>query len=565
MVNRRNVVCDVSKNVDACKKFLLMELTARIVVCYLQVLGIDDINDQPADEKLGADILRNSKAVKRKYLHDLLSKVVDSYLVQKDHMEMRLQKQSVQESTITSKPLYNKGDYDKIRGEFKRIEWEKELEGNDAKEMFSNTKLKIEESVLKHVPISKGKSGGQRKPLWMNSKCLTKIRQKHQAYKRYLNTKEGRDYMEYTKVRNQAKSRKVKKVVIRKVKKEFEQEIARNSKVNPKSFYKYVNSKSKTLSGIPNLMKEDGTTTQNDQEKADELNTFFASVFTKENLADLPLFGARHNDVILEDIDINEQDVDEILANLNPGKSPGPDGIHPRLLKESRNELKKPLTILYRKCIEEGALPSEWKEAHVTPIYKKGKKEKSNNYRPVSLTSIVCKGLEKIVRKHCVTHLKRFITTCQHGFVEGRSCLTQLLNTIDIWTKLLDDGIPVDAVYLDFAKAFDSVPHRRLLIKLESYGIKGKILSFISDFITGRQRVVVNGSFSNWASFESGIPQGSVLGPLLFMIYINNMPETVDCMIRLFADHANIFTGCRSEQERETLQQDLISLQEWSN
>eukprot|EP00794_Sanderia_malayensis_P002244 gene2244-2560_t len=126
--------------------------------------------------------------------------------------------------------------------------------------------------------------------------------------------------MEYTKVRNQAKSE------IRKVKKEFAQEIARNSKVNPK----YVNSKSNTRSGIPNLMKEDGTTMQNDKEKAEELNTFFANGFAKENLADLPFFEARHNDVILEKIGICEQD--EILANLNPSKSPGPDGIHPRIL-----------------------------------------------------------------------------------------------------------------------------------------------------------------------------------------------------------------------------------------
>ena len=149
--------------------------------------------------------------------------------------------------------------------------------------------------------------------------------------------------------------------------------------------------------------------------------------------------------------------------------------------------------------------------------------------------------------------------------MEGRSCVTLLLNAIDIWIKLLDDGIPIDAVYLDFKKAFDSVPPKRVLIKLESYGIKRKILSFISDFITGRrQRVVVNGSFSNWASVESGIPQGSVLGPLLFIIYINDMPETVDCMIRLFADDAKIFTDCRSEQERESLQRDLMSLQEWS-
>ena len=140
------------------------------------------------------------------------------------------------------------------------------------------------------------------------------------------------------------------------------------------------------------------------------------------------------------------------------------------------------------------------------------------------------------------------------------------MDTTNIWSRLLDDNIPIDAIYWDFAKAFDSVPHKRLLVKLESYDIGGKVLSFIKNFLTGRrQRVVVNGSFSNWTYVGSGVPQENVLGPFLFTIYISDMPEIVDCSIRLFADDAKIFTGCNSQQEREALQQDLTSLQEWSN
>ena len=137
------------------------------------------------------------------------------------------------------------------------------------------------------------------------------------------------------------------------------------------------------------------------------------------------------------------------------------------------------------------------------------------------------------------------------------------MDTTNIWSRLLDDNIPIDAIYWDFAKAFDSVPHKRLLVKLESYDIGGKVLSFINNFLTGRrQRVVVNGSFSNWTYVGSGVPQENVLGPFLFTIYISDMPEIVDCSIRLFADDAKIFTGCNSQQEREALQQDLTSLQE---
>ena len=125
-----------------------------------------------------------------------------------------------------------------------------------------------------------------------------------------------------------------------------------------------------------------------------------------------------------------------------------------------------------------------------------------------------------------ISHLKRLMSESQHGFVEGRSCMTQLIESVAVWTRLLDEGIPIDVVCLDFAKAFDSVPHRRLLIKLESYDIQGNLLNWIEDFLIGRrQRVVVNGAPSSWAPVNSGIPQGSVLGPLLFICYVNDMPE----------------------------------------
>eukprot|EP00112_Aurelia_sp_Birch-Aquarium-sp1_P011593 Seg2436.1 transcript_id=Seg2436.1/GoldUCD/mRNA.D3Y31 product="LINE-1 reverse transcriptase" protein_id=Seg2436.1/GoldUCD/D3Y31 len=268
-----------------------------------------------------------------------------------------------------------------------------------------------------------------------------------------------------------------------------------------KALWMSSNALTKTRCAVPNLIQSNGTLTENDTDKVEELNKYFKSVFTNEDLAIIPAFENRSEDDSLEDIEINETIVLKQLENLKVNKSPGPDCLHPRLLKELSSELKGPLTILFTRSLGEGVLPRVWKDANITPIHKKGKKEICGNYRPVSLTSVICKVLERIIRDQAVKYLKQFLTSCQHEFMEGRSCVTQLLDTIDSWSKVLDEGSSLDAVYLDFAKAFDTVPHERLLVKLKGYGIKGKVLEWIRHFLSGRrQRVVVNGHCSSWDS-----------------------------------------------------------------
>ena len=217
--------------------------------------------------------------------------------------------------------------------------------------------------------------------------------------------------------------------------------------------------------------------------------------------------------------------------------------------------------------LEEGIIPSEWKEANITPLFKKGLRNKPENYRPVSLTSVVCKLLETLIRDHMVEFLvkHKLINTFQHGFLKARSFLTDLLCFLEEITKWVDDGSPVDVVYLDFQKAFDKVPHQRLLLKLKAHGIGNDVINWIEKWLTHRrQRVTVDGEISNWKYILSGVPQGSVLGPMLFLIYVNDLEDDISSKVLKFADDKKVFRKVTYDTDKQSLQGDLDKLVKWS-
>ena len=236
-------------------------------------------------------------------------------------------------------------------------------------------------------------------------------------------------------------------------------------------------------------------------------------------------------------------------------------------LKNIADLISSPLSVIFHKSLNEGIVPAEWKEANITPIHKKGAKNNRENYRPVSMTSILCKLMESIVRDKIVDYMinNNMFSKKQHGFVPSRNCMTNLLACMEKWTDLIEKGYSIDVIYTDFAKAFDRVPHQRLLHKMKKLGIIGMTHRWVGQFLQGRrQRVRVEQEFSSWVPVKSGIPQGSVLGPLLFVIFINNMPDMIDSMCLLFADDAKIYRAIASQEDKETLQHDLDKLTEWS-
>ena len=251
----------------------------------------------------------------------------------------------------------------------------------------------------------------------------------------------------------------------------------------------------------------------------------------------------RRTEKIITNLLITEDEVRREILQLNINKSCGPDDISPFMLIKLVDYVAAPLARIMKTSMDCGELPQDWKNAFVSPIYKKGAWNLPENYRPISLTSIACKIMEKLVRNKILCHLVEngLLSLKQFGFVSGRSTMTQLLNYLDTCTDVVASGGNVDSIYFDFSKAFDSAA-QKTSVKMKAYGIEGKLLSWVEAFLTGREQIVrVDGELSTAKAVISGIPQGSVLGPLLFVIYINDLPDVVQSNILLFADDTKIF------------------------
>ena len=248
---------------------------------------------------------------------------------------------------------------------------------------------------------------------------------------------------------------------------------------------------------------------------------------------------------------------------MKENNSPGVDGISPTILKETVEQISTPLAHVFNMSLQDGIVPLEWKEANIIPLFIKGSRNKSVNYRPVSLTSVISKLLETIIRDHMMDFLvkHKLINTSQHGFLKARSCLTNVLCYFEEITKWVDEGSPVDVIYLDFQKSFDKVPHQRLILKLKSHGMRNSIINWIEQWLTDRRkRVVVDEEVSRWKSVLSGLLQGSVLGPILLLVYNDDLEEGVTGNILKFADDTKLFRKTKEIGDKQKLQDDMDKL-----
>lgn len=564
-------------------KGLLSERTAIIVgdfnlpnIRWVNMLNENFLQPTQVDSRSSSliDILSYSEFLQYNNVRNSNDKVLDLILCNRDmitnvtHTDAPLVEEDPHHASLefyfkieSLKPLehsnnklfnFNKADYTNINRELADVDWNSVLAQKSLTEIVNSFYLILENIIQKYVPsfIVSGKY-----PVYFKADTIKTIKEKNKFHRKYKQYNDKASYLIFSQLRRRSKQ------LMKRDYSSFTSTIELQISSKAKKFWKYVSSKKKSSVTIPQSLRYEGRTASDGASVSNLFADYFKNVYEPSNVHSKGTRAPMKN----ISIHITKEKIIDIIKCLDLQKSPGPDGIPPVFIKNCMFNITTPLLIIYKLSLESCTFPERWKLSHIVPIHKSGDRTDVANYRPISKISIFAKMLEKIVYEDILITAKNIIIEEQHGFCPQKSLETNLLCFSHHVCNTIDNQGQMDCVYTDFSKAFDKINHRRLIERLAGVGVSAGLLEWVWSYICNRKQVaVVNGYYSEPFISTSGVPQGSHLGPLLFIIYINSIK---DCFINtkflLYADDLKIFRTINDLSDCQKLQDDLDRLLEY--
>ncbi len=466
---------------------------------------------------------------------------------------------------------YNRADFEALNAEFLQAPWATgHMLYDDINDLLGYYYQLITMGMESHIPKRKINRRKKDKP-WMTGYIRHLLLQRNKLNGKFTSDQRLETKIERNKMRALCKKEiRIAKAIYR----ARQTSQLSDPNISVKKYWTVMKEihGSKIKSSIPPLIDND-TTYSTNVEKANLFADYFSdqcSLPPPPPDYSLPPIQYPLTINTIDNVVFEVDTVCNTLKHLNVSKATGPDGIGNKLLRECADSLAIPLTDLFNKSMSDGIFPDTWKLSHISPVYKKAFRYLKENYRPVSLLSCISKVMERIVYNALYSFLKKFglLTERNSGFKEKDSTVNQLIHLCNRIYKGLDDSKDICLVFLDVSKAFDKVYHPALLQKLKILGVSGKLLTWISSYLSDRkQKVVINGVKSDPKSINASVPQGSILGPLLFLVYVNDIVEDLETLPYLFADDTSLFSTIDPKNAVVTfnkINNDLEKLAHWS-